>query len=199
MIDLQPPGQLSSDQAASTPDRGAYAGCLVMPVPVPGGLLAAVQAEWDSIDNGQPPEQDDLPRPWEPATCTAPALRQQLWNWLEKFVQWANDQHLWDPADLIPPCWPSHPHIVNEIAVLAEQRRRASRTTNAAALEQWQTQTLPAFLTRSRDRVRRHCTTDHQPTPAAPAHSRHQGNTEVAARRSTFEADLASMYATSSE
>ena len=199
MTDPQPPIQLLGCGPASTPDCGAYAGCMVMPVPVPGGLLAAVQAEWDLIDNGQPPEQDGLPRPWEPATCTAPALREQLWDWLEKFVQWANNEHLWDPADLIPPCWPRHPHLVHEVAVLAEQRRRAGRTSNPAALDQWQTQTLPAFLTRSRERVRRHCATDHQPTPAAPALSRFQGTAEVAARRSSFKRDVASRYAVSRE
>jgi excisionase family DNA binding protein len=29
-----------------------------------------------------------LPRPWEPASCSTPQLRQQLWCWLEEVVEW---------------------------------------------------------------------------------------------------------------
>lgn len=164
---------------------------LVAPVPEPGEILGAVLAEWDLIDEGHHPYNHDLPRPWDPATCTAPPLRQELWQWLDQYVQWINHQCLWDPADLIPPCWPNHPHLVHEIAVLAEQRRQASRTTTSEALDQWQTHTLPNFVIRSHTRLRRHCATNHQPTPAAPAHTRHQAHPEQSARRTSFEEDVA--------
>lgn len=164
---------------------------LVAPLPAPGELLGAVLTEWELIDDGQQPYNVDLPRPWDPATCNDPPLRAELWGWLDRFVSWVNQQCLWDPGDLIPPCWPHHPHLVHEIAVLAVQRRQASRTPTAWALEQWQTHALPTFLTRSNTRLRRHCDTDHQPTPASTAHARHQSVPEETARQARFEKDLA--------
>lgn len=60
-----------------------------------------------------------LPRPWDPATCQDPLLRQEVWDWLEEFVVWFNREYVWDPnAGMIPSCWPQHPHLVHEIAVL---------------------------------------------------------------------------------
>lgn len=177
-----------------TPDRcdGLSVGPgLVRPVAAPGELLAAVHTEWDVIEEGHHPYEVDLPRPWDPASCTARSLRQQLWEWLDQFVRWVNEECLWDPGDFIPPCWPQHPHLVHEIAVLAEQRRQAGRTSTAAALEHWQTHTLPAFLSRCHARLRRHCETGHEPTPGASAHSRYQALPEVKARNESFEKDLA--------
>lgn len=172
-------------------DRPSVEHGLVLPVPAPGELLAAVLAEWDLVEEGHHSYFVDLPRPWEPASCTAPPLRRQLWEWLDQFVRWVNEECLWDPGELIPACWPQHPHLVHEIAVLAEQRRQAGRTTTATALEQWQSHTLPAFLTRSQARLRRHCDTDHQPTPGASAHARYQAHAEVTARDASFHKDLA--------
>lgn len=180
-----------------TLDHGATAaggdrpGRLVAPVPAPGELVAAVLTEWELIDDGQQPYSVDLPRPWDPATCTDPSLRAELWAWLEAFVSWVNEECLWDPGDLVPPCWPHHPHLVHELAVLAVQRRQASRTPTASALEQWQTHSLPAFLTRAHTRLRRHCDTDHQPSPATAAHNRHQSAPEVQGRQTRFEEDVA--------
>lgn len=164
---------------------------LVAPLPAPGELLTAVLTAWELIDDGHQPYSVDLPRPWDPATCTDLPLRRELWEWLDQFVQWVNQQCLWDPGDLIPPCWPRHPHLVHEIAVLAVQRRQASRTPTAWALEEWQTHALPTFLTRSHTRLRRHCDTDHQATPATTAHTRHQSLPEAKARQAKFEGDLA--------
>ncbi len=169
----------------------ASAHALVVPFPAPGMLLTAVLTEWELIDDGQQPYSITLARPWDPATCTDPPLRAELWVWLDQFVSWVNQQCLWDPGDLIPPCWPSHPHFVHEIAVLAVQRRQASRTLTASALHQWQTHTLPAFLIRSQTRLRRHCDGDHQATPAGTAHTRHQSVPETGARQVAFESDLA--------
>jgi hypothetical protein len=39
-----------------------------------------------------------------------------------------------DVADVIPLCWPQHPHLVHEIAVLADQRRRAGPGLTSDAL-----------------------------------------------------------------
>jgi hypothetical protein len=65
-----------------------------------------------------------LPRPWEPATCRTPQLRRQLWLWLDAVVDWLLTD-VWEATDTIPACWPEHPHLVHQIAVLADQRRRA--------------------------------------------------------------------------
>ncbi len=163
---------------------------LVDPVPEPGGHLAAVCTEWELIEDGQQSYSDKLPRPWDPATCTDPQLRHELWQWLDDFATWVNQQCLWDPGDLIPPCWPLHPHLVHELAVVAVQRRQASRTANAGALEHWQTHTLPTFLTRSHARLKQHCTAEHRVTPGTTAHNRHQSTSEVRVRRTRFEDDL---------
>ena len=62
-----------------------------------------------------------LPRPWDPATCQDPLLRQEVWDWLEEFVVWFNREYVWDPnAGMIPSCWPHHPHLVHEIGVVAD-------------------------------------------------------------------------------
>jgi hypothetical protein len=45
---------------------------------------------------------------------------------LEALVTWLNHEYVWDVANVIPPCWP-HPHLVHEIAVLADQRHRAGQ------------------------------------------------------------------------
>jgi hypothetical protein len=71
-----------------------------------------------------------LPRPWEPATCRTPQLRQQLWCWLEAVVDWLTTENTWDVADTIPSCWPQ---LVHEIAVLADQRRRAGHAFTSMA------------------------------------------------------------------
>jgi hypothetical protein len=38
---------------------------------------------------------------------------------------------------VIPGCWPQHPHLVHEIAVLADQRRRAGTARTSDVLEEW--------------------------------------------------------------
>ena len=163
---------------------------LVAPLPAPGEVLVAVLTGWELIDQGEQPYSVNLARPWEPATCTDALLRAELWAWLDQVVHWVNHEHLWDPSDLIPPCWPQHPHLVHELAVLAVERRQASRTTTPDALQQWQTHTLPTFLTRTHTRLKRHCDTDHQPTPATTAHARYQAHPQATARKASFDNDL---------
>ena len=63
-----------------------------------------------------------LTRPWEPATCRTAQLRQQLWLWLDAVVEWLVTEYVWEAADTIPACWPQHPHLVHEIAVLHRLR-----------------------------------------------------------------------------
>jgi hypothetical protein len=104
---------------------------LVQPFPAPGQLVALAYRELERAANGSPEQIRALgdarllPRPWEPASCGTPQLRQQLWSWLEAVVDWLVTEYTWEVADTIPACWPQHPHLVHEIAVLADQRRRA--------------------------------------------------------------------------
>ena len=134
-----------------------------------------------------------LPRPWDPPTCHKPRLRQELWQWLDAVATWFNTEYVWDPtAGMIPPCWPQHPHLVHELAVLADQRRRAGIDTTSNTLEEWHRYTVPAFLERLRQRTRSHCEELHQPWPARTRHSRGVSATATAERRRSFEADLAS-------
>lgn len=86
-----------------------------------------------------------LPRPWDPGTIGDPPMRAELWEWLEAVVEWVNSEHVWDPSYLIPPCWPAHPHLVHEIAVLADQRRKAGQAIASDALEEWHRYALPAL------------------------------------------------------
>jgi hypothetical protein len=37
--------------------------------------------------------------------------------WLDAVVDWLVTEYVWDVGDMIPICWPQHPHLVYEIAV----------------------------------------------------------------------------------
>ena len=98
-----------------------------------------------------------LARPWDPATCVDPPLRGEIWQWLEQVVTWLNQEYVWDADAMIPSCWPRHPHLVHELAVIADLRRRAGLALTADALEEWHRYALPAFTDRMRQRLRKHC------------------------------------------
>ena len=131
---------------------------LLQPFPTPGPRVRLAYRELHLAVHGTPEQKLTvgdpalLPRPWAPATCLTAELRQQLWQWLDNVVAWLNHEYTWDVAALIPSCWPAHPHLVHEIAVLADQRRRAGLTTSSDALEEWHRYALPAFTDRLRDR-----------------------------------------------
>ena len=115
-----------------------------------------------------------LPAPVGPAHLPAtPHLRRELWDWLDDVVTWFNHEYVWDPdGGMIPPCWPQHPHLVHEIAVLADQRRRAGIATTSDALEEWHRYTVPAFLDRMNARLKNHCDDSHPSWPARGRHAR---------------------------
>lgn len=132
-----------------------------------------------------------LARPWDPATCVDPQLRAEIWQWLELVVTWLNREYVWDPDAMIPSCWPRHPHVVHEIAVLADLRRRAGLALTADGLEEWHRYALPAFTDRMRARLRQQCQDGgHQPWPASGRHTRHQGSAERRERSATFRSDV---------
>lgn len=110
----------------------------------------------------------NLPHPWDPPSCTDQALRWELWTWLDAVATWINTEYCWDPntTPYIPACWPQHPHITHELAVLADQRRRCNLAADSNLLEHWHAYTLPGFHARLHERLGDHCDDTHQPWPA---------------------------------
>jgi hypothetical protein len=177
-------------------EPNAQTSVLIQPFPVPERLVQLAYRQLELVSNGA---QDQLvslrdlrdpPRPWDPATCQTPQLRKEVWSWLEAVVTWLNHEYIWDVADVIPPCWPQHPHLVHEIAVLADQRRRAGLSLTSDALEEWHRYSLPSFTERMKTRLRNHCQENHQSWPAKGRHTRHTAEASRHRRINIYAADL---------
>lgn len=144
---------------------------LVWAFPQPGQAVQVAYQQLTIATHGTEEEQravgdpGTLARPWLPETCTSGLLREQLWEWLDQVVAWVNHEYGWDPETMIPRCWPDHSHLVHEIAVLADLRRRAAIATTAQGLEDWHRYTLPMFLDRMRTRIGQACTEGHDRWP----------------------------------
>ncbi|MCA0307410.1 MAG: hypothetical protein LCH87_08635 [Actinobacteria bacterium] len=138
-----------------------------------------------------------LPRPWDPPSCIDPKLRQELWDWLDKVVDWFNTEYVWDHTGgaIIPACWPLHPHLVHEIASLADQRRRAGIDLTSNSLEEWHRYTVPDFTERLKQRTRTLCDEEHKPWPARSRHSRNTTNAARHDRQLAFAQDVAELDA----
>jgi hypothetical protein len=102
-----------------------------------------------------------LPGPWDPPACRRTEPCEQVWAWLEDVVTLLNHEYVWDVAGVIPGCWPQHPYLVHEIAVLADQRRRAGTARTSDVLEEWHRYPLPAFIDRMRTRNKDRCEEGH--------------------------------------
>lgn len=156
--------------------RERFLTALTEPFPKPGSSVRLAYHELELAENGTLPSREwlgdpaEMPRPWAPATCIDPDLQLELWEWLDDVVCWINHEHTWDPGYAIPVCWPEHPHLANEVAVLADQRRTAGLATTGALLTEWQRYTLPAFLERMRSRLGTRCEAGHQPWPGRGRH-----------------------------
>ncbi len=181
----------------STNDAAEDASLLVQPFPKPPPRVALAYRELDIAANGTDDQlralgdTSALPRPWIPSTCTDPAMRTDLWTWLEAVVVWINHQYVYDPADTIPACWPKHAHLVNEIAVLADQRRTAQQALLSNELEEWHRYALPYFIERMKARVKTHCDRTHASDwPARGRFNRHLGREESAARSAAYAGDV---------
>lgn len=172
---------------------------LVQAFPVPGLLVRLAYRDLHIAVNGTEEQKKQvgnpalLPRPWEPASCLEGELRQQVWQWLEAVVVWLNRDYAWDVAAMIPTCWPAHPHLVHEIAVVADQRRRAGLAMNSDALEEWHRYCLPAFGERMRNRLKAHCDDDHVSWPGRSRHSQHTSAEDAGGRDALYAADLAAL------
>lgn len=136
-------------------------------------------------------DHNELPKPWDVASCEDVRLRRDVWDWYERVVTWFNHEYVWDPAaGMIPPCWPLHPHLVHEVGVLADQRRRIEMASTGNALEEWHRYVVPGLLDRIQKRVKQHCDEVHQPWPARARFARQQTAQQIQARFSAFEGDL---------
>ena len=120
-----------------SPERVSYE-LMVLPFPTPGPRIALAYKELNIAINGTDEEKKalgpifNLPKPWDPETCQDPELRNEVWSWLEDVVTWINHEYAWDVAPLIPSCWPLHPHIVHEVAVVADAMLGATSTAPLA-------------------------------------------------------------------
>lgn len=103
---------------------------------------------------------------------------------------WLNREYTWDVTALIPNCWPLHPHLVHEIAVLADQRRRAGLAMTSDALEEWHRYCMPAFSDRMRNRLRAHCDDEHKRWPGRPRHNEHIAETNTQRREDAYALDV---------
>lgn len=177
----------------NTPDADAG---LVRAFPTPGALLGTayrdlyLAAEGSDNQKATIGDPSRLPKPWDPPTCRNPRLRAELWEWLDRVVLWLNQEYVWDPGGIIPPCWPQHPHLVHELAVLADQRRRVGIALDSNGLEEWHRYTLPGFLDRMRARLKAHCDQDHQPWPARGRLARYADTGNADRRQDAFNADV---------
>lgn len=162
-------------------------GVMVQPFPQPG---RRVRASMEALQFASmcPPESEgalrgltEMPRPWDPASCSGP-LRREVWSWLEQVAIWINEQHLWNVSRPgIPECWPAHPHVVHDLAVLASIRFYTGFAVTPAALEDWHRYCLPGFLERLSDRLGDGC----QPGQHAPR-PRVERDQMFASRRTCF-------------
>ncbi|MFC3689268.1 hypothetical protein [Aquipuribacter hungaricus] len=171
------------------------AGLMVAPFPQPAQLVRLAYRELHIAATGTKEQIAALgdpallPRPWDPASCIQPQLRRQVWEWLEQVVTWLNSEYVWDAEAAVLPCWPQHPHLVHEIAVLADQRRRTGAELTSEALEDWHRYSLPAFQDRTRTRTKGHCQDGHEPWPAKGRHTRHTAEAAHRARAEVYDAD----------
>ena len=171
---------------------------LLDPFPAPGPLLDFAFFQLHVAATGSPAERqavgdpETLPRPWLPETCTDPRLRRALWDWLDQVATWINRQYTWDTTDLIPACWPQHPHLIRELAVIADQYRRAAAALDSTPLEEWHRYTLPMFTDRMRGRCRQHCDSGHKPSPGSGRQRRHQTN-DAPVREHAYQHDVAAL------
>jgi hypothetical protein len=171
---------------------------MVRAFPEGGALIRLAYRELSIAANGTKEQKAAigdprlLPRPWDPPTCRNTELREQVWDWLEDVVTWLNREYVWDVGAVIPGCWPQHPHLVHEIAVLADQRRRAGTALTSDSLEEWHRYVLPGFIDRMRARIKDHCEEGHQRWPASSRYARHTSDPTSRDRSNSYSRDVQS-------
>ncbi len=165
------------------------------PFPEAGRLVQAAYRELRTAQFGTDEERavlgpvETLGRPWDPPSCK-PAVRQQVWVWLDEVAAWVNHEYGWNVDRLIPPCWPAHPHIAHELAVLADQRRAAGRALTGDLLEEWHRYSLPMFLDRLVARLGNRCVNKHDEWPSSARYRAFVSDPNQRARTAWFADDL---------
>jgi hypothetical protein len=173
---------------------------IVQPFPAPTRLVDRAYAKLRVLATGTDEEiralgpLERLERPWEPNRCGV-ATRRQLWDWLDDVAAWVNAEYGWGVERLIPPCWPQHPHIAHELAVLADQRYSAGLALHSGALEEWHRYSLPMFLDRLTARVGNRCVTRHDEWPAAPRYRAFTSPPVTSERADRFDTDARAVTA----
>jgi hypothetical protein len=168
---------------------------IVFAFPAPPSLVAHVLTQLRIVRSGDADAIADLgdvaelARPWLPATC-GDQLRHHLWMWCDEVVNWINQQYVWRGTQLIPECWPQHPHIANELPALACQRVHAEDSAGADLVEEWHRHTLPLFLDRVATRLGDSCrASKHVDWPAAGRYDASQSEASIAARQDLYYVD----------
>ena len=115
-----------------------------------------------------------------------------MWAWLDQVADWVNHEYVWQPDRFIPSCWPAHPHIAHELAVIADLRRTAGYAFSGDALEEWHRYALPAFLDRVSSRMGTCCgPAKHDDWPAAGRHREFRSERAIGNRSELFNRDTA--------
>lgn len=131
-----------------------------------------------------------LCRPWIVSTVPA-EFRQELWLWCDQVASWLNGGYVWRPVNLIPACWPRHPHLAHELPVLACLRAAAEDANGPELLEDWHRQALPTFFERLAVRLGEStCRTgQHQDWPAASRYAAYNSDEARTDRSELFHLD----------
>jgi hypothetical protein len=182
-------------------DLSPAASQLTLGFPSPGARIQEAYANLYEAQDGRDDQKEklghlsDVPRPWDPATCLDPELRWQLWVWLDDVAEWINSEYVWEGSGdrCIPDCWPLHPHLVHELAVVADQRRRAGQASKSDFLENWHRIVLPSFFDRMKQRLKQSCDDYHQSWPARGRYTRYTGEAASELRLRAFKSDLAAL------
>ena len=131
-----------------------------------------------------------LCRPWIASTVPA-EFRKDLWKWCDEVAGWLNGGYAWRPVNLIPNCWPEHPHLAHELPVLACLRAAAEDAHGPELLEDWHRHALPKFFERLAVRLgESSCRTgQHQDWPAASRYAAYTSKQAAADRGERFDRD----------
>lgn len=170
---------------------------MVEPFPEPSGRIRTAMDALQLAATYQPEIEDEvqelaaMPRPWDPATCPGP-LREEIWHWLDRVAIWINTQHLWNvDSPGIPECWPAHPHLVNDLAVLAAARYYTRYAMHPGPLGDWHRYNLPTFLERLEHRLGDGCQPRmHTPRPRQERDHVHTDPGARAQRWQRYQEDL---------
>lgn len=171
-------------------------GLAILPFPLPGPQLRQLYRHHWTAENGSDQEREAArkrgteSRPWDPATLGSSSLRVEMWRWLEEVVRWFNHEYAWDTSQAIPACWPEHPHLIHEIALMADDRYRAGQAHDGGPLENWHRVCVPWFRSRMRESIQSHCEERHQAWPARARYARHVSDPNFQQRWLRAEEDI---------